>query len=209
MERQYMKSNFELRKMARANLNGNWGAGALLTVIINAIFLIAGFLFFPFSFLIYPIITGPLILGLAGCFLFLIRKKTFRYEILLDGFSNFRSAFFTFILSSFYIALWSLLFIIPGIIAIYRYSMAYYILHDNPDMSGSEAIKASKEMMKGYKGKLFMLHFSFIGWAILCFFTFYIGFFWLMPYIQTSITYFYQNLKAVQEEAPLTEKEAV
>ncbi|MFP4662323.1 MAG: DUF975 family protein [Halanaerobiales bacterium] len=209
MERQFMKSNYELRKIAREKLRSKWGAGALLIVIFTALTSIAGLLFFPFSFIVSPIISGPLMLGFVGCFLFLIRKNTFRYEKLFDGFSNFKSAFFTFILSSIYIFLWSLLFVVPGIIAAYRYSMAFYILYDNPELSGSEAIKASKEMMRGHKGKLFMLHFSFIGWAILCFFTFYIGFFWLMPYIQTSIACFYQNLKDIQEEISLPEKEAV
>jgi len=85
---------------------------------------------------------------------------------------------------------------LPGIIAGYRYSMALYILNDNPKISPMDAIKASKEMMKGYKWKLFCLQLSFVGWALLCsIFTLFIGFLWLIPYIQTSIANFYQNLK--------------
>ena len=100
--------------------------------------------------------------------------------------------------------LWSLLLIIPGIVAAYRYSMAFYILNDNPEMSAKAALDESKRMMAGYKGKLFCLQLSFIGWGFLCLFTLGIGYLWLTPYIQTSMAYFYQNLKeARMEEAKI------
>jgi uncharacterized membrane protein len=62
--------------------------------------------------------------------------------------------------------LWTLLFIIPGIIAFYRYRLAFYILIDNPDIGPLEAINISKALMDGNKGKLFCLDLSFIGWGI-------------------------------------------
>ena len=60
---------------------------------------------------------------------------------------------------------WSLLFVIPGIVAAYRYSMATYIMAENPGMQATEAIERSKALMDGRKGDLFCLDLSFIGWA--------------------------------------------
>lgn len=63
--------------------------------------------------------------------------------------------------------LWSMLFFIPGVIAYFRYSMAFYILADNPELSAMECLRRSKIMMRGNKGYLFGLNLSFIGWALL------------------------------------------
>ena len=76
--------------------------------------------------------------------------------------------------------------------------MAFFILHDNPDIGASEAIDRSKKMMNGYKGKLFGLCLSFLGWGILCCFTLGIGFLWLFPYMSLSVTNFYEDLKKNQ-----------
>jgi uncharacterized membrane protein len=73
--------------------------------------------------------------------------------------------------------------------------MAFFILCDNPDIGAVEAITRSRKMMVGYKGKLFGLYLSFIGWALLCCLSFGIGFLWLGPYINLSVTNFYENLK--------------
>ncbi len=71
------------------------------------------------------------------------------------------------IVTGFFIFLWSLLFVIPGIVAAYRYSMAKYVFFENPDMGALECIQASKEMTMGHKGELFVLHLSLIGWILL------------------------------------------
>ncbi|MBQ7432327.1 MAG: DUF975 family protein [Lachnospiraceae bacterium] len=87
--------------------------------------------------------------------------------------------------------LWSLLLVIPGIIAAYRYAMAPYLMAEYPDMGISEAIERSKELMDGHKMDLFLLHLSFIGWAFLCIFTLGIGLLWLNPYMNVSEAEFY------------------
>ena len=71
--------------------------------------------------------------------------------------------------------LWSLLLVIPGIIATYRYSLAFYVLCDNPEMSVTECVNESKRLMDGHKGRLFCLHLSFIGWRLLSALTLGIG----------------------------------
>lgn len=99
------------------------------------------------------------------------------------------------VLVGLYTFLWSLLLIIPGIIAAYSYSMAPFILIDNPDIGVSEAIRRSKEIMRGHKFDYFALQLSFIGWAILACLTFGIGFLWLIPYIQLTSIEFYRYIR--------------
>lgn len=90
--------------------------------------------------------------------------------------------------------LWALLFIVPGIIKSYAYAMTPYILIDNPDLGPNEARLKSIEMMRGYKGKLFGLDLSFIGWHLLCILSLGIGYIWLTPYLATARAAFYQEL---------------
>lgn len=71
-----------------------------------------------------------------------------------------------------YTLLWTLLLVIPGIIKAYSYSMTFYILRENPEMTAGDAITASQKMMDGHKMDLFLLSLSFIGWAILASITF-------------------------------------
>lgn len=87
---------------------------------------------------------------------------------------------------------------IPGIIKHYSYAMTDYILKDESELCNNAAIERSMAMMEGNKMKLFLLDLSFIGWAILCLFTFGIGFFVLQPYMQVSHAAFYEDLKAQQ-----------
>ena len=97
-----------------------------------------------------------------------------------------------------YVFLWSMLFIIPGIIAGYRYRFAVYNLCENPDIGVMEAISMSKAQTAGYKGDLFLLDMTFIGWNLLCSLTLGILSIWIAPYIiQTNIGYF-QEIKRIK-----------
>ena len=91
--------------------------------------------------------------------------------------------------------LWSLLFIIPGIVKAYSYAMTPYIVHDNPEMPVRECIRQSQRMMKGYKMKLFLLDLSFIGWILLGIISFGIGLLWVRPYMETAHAKFYEELR--------------
>jgi uncharacterized membrane protein len=95
--------------------------------------------------------------------------------------------------------LWSLLFIIPGIVKCFSYSMTPFILEEHPELGANEAIDHSRAMMKGHKFDLFWLYLSFIGWGILCIPTLGIGTFWLIPYMQTAQASFYEDVKADYE----------
>ncbi len=117
-----------------------------------------------------------------------------KIETLFSRFSYFGNAFSLRLLMFVKTLLWTLLFIIPGIIAAYRYSMAPFILAENPDMSASSAIEESKYLMSDKKWRLFCLQFSFIGWYILASFTAGIGSVFLAPYIKAAYTAFYLDL---------------
>lgn len=83
---------------------------------------------------------------------------------------------------SLYTFFWSLLFIIPGIIKSYSYSMVPYILAENPQMESDQAIRLSMNMTKGEKLDMWVLDLSFLGWYILGTIAFFIGVFFVMPY---------------------------
>ncbi|KRQ86455.1 hypothetical protein ABG79_01657 [Caloramator mitchellensis] len=189
-----IRINPELRAAAREQLKGKWGVAVLITILPSLIGGLLGAI--PYAGVIISIlISGPLALGVAMCFLKIIRKEDVKIENLFDGFKNFKTSFLAQLLIGIFIFLWSLLLVIPGIIASLSYSLTYYIIADEPELGALEAIKKSKEMMKGYKWNLFLLYLSFIGWGILSLLTLGIGFLWLGPYVNASFANFYEDLK--------------
>ncbi|MBQ7976188.1 MAG: DUF975 family protein [Clostridia bacterium] len=122
-----------------------------------------------------------------------------------NGFYDFWSAFKVQFLQGFFVFLWSLLLIVPGIIKWYSYSQAMYILAENKGMPALEAIRRSKQMMEGRKMDLFVLELSFIGWALLTAITFCIAGIWTIPYMTTTYVNFYNSIKPV----PVAEAEEV
>ena len=114
---------------------------------------------------------------------------------LFSEFNRFGDGFILRLLTGLYVFLWSLLFVIPGIVAAYKYAMAPFIMAENPGMTANEAITASKEMMDGHKFELFCLELSFLGWSILTVFTLGIGSLWLNPYINMAFAVFYRNIQ--------------
>lgn len=186
-----LRSNFELRAAAREKLQGNWREPVLVTLIFALIMglssVIKG---------IGPlIVTGPMTLGLVNYYIRLNRGEQAALEDLFTGFRRFVPAFTLHILFAVFVMLWSLLLIVPGIIAAHGYAMAFYIMRDNPGVAALDALRTSKQMMMGHKWQLFMLSLSFIGWWLLCLLTAGIGFLLLVPYVSASHAAFYEDLK--------------
>ena len=126
------------------------------------------------------------------------RGEEMPYATLFDGFGFIGKLILLNIVITLYVFLWSMLLIIPGIIAGYRYRFAVYNLCENPDMGVMEAISMSKAQTAGYKGDLFLLDLTFIGWNLLCSLTLGILSIWIAPYIiQTNIGYF-QEIKRIK-----------
>ena len=205
-------SNKELRACAREQLKGVWGKMALAFFILFLIYLTQTILscldVFIDSHMIssvclvltfaYYIAIGPFNLGFAGFLLKRVRGEEIFIKNIFDGFKRVFQSFLLWLLTVIFVFLWGLLLIIPGIIKTFSYSMAYYIMYDNPEIEAIEALNQSKIMMNGYKWKLFLLFLSFIGWVFLALLTLGIGFFWLYPYIGLSISNFYEDLKINQ-----------
>lgn len=195
----------DFRAKAWSSLKGNWGV-AVLVFLVNSIVLGACGVIPAVGALISLVISGPMTLGVVTVYTNLIRGEKAEVGQLFDGFKNFVNAFVLYLVNNIFIALWSLLLIVPGIIKTYAYSMSFYILRDNPEMTQAEARKASIEMMQGNKWRLFCLELSFIGWILLSILTFGILMFWVAPYMQTAIAAFYEDLKA--KNAPAVEEVA-
>jgi uncharacterized membrane protein len=138
-----------------------------------------------------------LLLGFSQYFLNFKRGNNPKPEDVFSGFRNLGSSIALYFIMLIFILLWSLLLLIPGIIAGIRYSMSFYALCDNPDSGAMNALNKSKELMKGNKMQLFLLWLSFLGWAVCCIFTFGIGFLWLIPYMALSMVHFYEEMTAV------------
>ena len=143
---------------------------------------------------VYFVLGSIISVGYARFNLDLVDRCEPGFETLFGYFSYWKTTAIARLLQSVYILLWSLLFIIPGIIATYSYAMTEFILAENPDLTASEAIARSKEMMSGNRWRLFCLHFSFIGWDILSSLTLGIGNLWLRPYKQAANAAFYREI---------------
>lgn len=183
---------YKIREVARAALAGNWQAVVLFMflyyLITEGVSLVLGLFFFTTQTLpvtdpitgeymvgtvsygsnIYQfLIGGPVAWGLSKYMLDFFREKRTEVTTLFEGFSHFGKAFWLMFLMGLKIFLWSLLLIIPGIIAAFRYSQAFYILIDHPEYSANQCLKESSAMMQGNKGKFFYLNLTFIGWYLL------------------------------------------
>ena len=215
-----MRINSEIRALARRELHDYWMSPVLATLILvviggiadklsnTATFNATGLHFVdasnPFfyartsvGFFISLLVVLPLSFGFSIAILRFIRgEKENVIENMFNEFKNYGRALGVSLLTSVFTFLWTLLFIIPGIIKHYSYGMTFYIAKDHPELGADDCIEESKKMMYGHKMRLFLLDLSFIGWALLCILTLGIGLLWLYPYIETSHAIFYKELKA-------------
>ena len=193
-----MLSNRELKKNARAQLGGNIFANDWLMMLVCC--LIVSVISSAASMLLligFLIVWGPMQFGLARVTIDRARgKKGIEVGDLFKGFSeNFGATCVLGIMVSIFTFLWCLLFIVPGIVKSYSYSMAFYIQQDNPEKDWKECINESKSMMNGKKGQLFLLDLSFIGWMLLGALCCGIGILFVNPYMSMSRANFYLSLK--------------
>ena len=199
-------SNSELRAAARADLSGQWGASAMLT-----------FVWIVLTLFFNGTVGGAIdlwVLGLgSGLSTFLLLPMSWSYSMtflanhrhengdpfnvprLFDGYRDFVRIAITMLLQYIFVVVGIILFVIPGIYLALAFALTPFILRDYPELGYTDALKHSMEMMRGRKLDLVLLYLSFIGWAILCIFTFGLGFLWLSPYITATITNFYEEVK--------------
>ena len=181
-------------QQARQSLSGKWGLAIGAFFVFVLICIIAGSV--PkVGVLISLLVTGPLVLGIVIFSLAISRGTGAKFEQIFEGFNQFGRALVAYLLIALFTILWSLLLIVPGIIASLSYSQTFFIMADDGSIGVGDAIKKSKKMMYGYKWKYFCLKLRFLGWAILSILTLGIGLLWLLPYVQISQAKFYDDIK--------------
>ena len=181
-----MKTSSELKTIAKEGLKGKWGQaiGAMLLVgIVSGV----------------PLCSPAMQVGSCKYNIKLVRKEDTEVGDVFEGFRLFGKALWLSIIMAFFLYLWTLLLIVPGLIKAFSYSMATYILSENPQMTAREALQDSKKLMAGKKGKLFYIELSFIGWCLLGTITLGIGYIWILPYVNATFAAFYDEAISVGE----------
>ncbi|MBQ7596581.1 MAG: DUF975 family protein [Clostridia bacterium] len=190
----------ELKARAKSQLGGifepNWIYALLISLIASLIISAASVVPVLGSLIVW----GPMMYAVSKALLKLSRTgEKPDLNVLVDGFKDdFGETLLIGLLSTIFICLWSLLFVIPGIVKSYAYSMAYYIKVDHPEYDWRKCLKESEALTKGHKGELFVLDLSFIGWLIVGSLCLGVGVLWVAPYMDLTKANFYNDLVAQQ-----------
>lgn len=143
------------------------------------------------------ITTGPLVYGASRAAVECVEGDEWDYFHLFKGFSEcFGSSVLLAVLQAAFLILWALVFIVPGFIKLYAYSMAFFIQQEHKEMEPVDCITESRCMMDGYKWQLFRLDLSFLGWYLVGLLCFGVGIFFIFPYHHQARANFYEALKA-------------
>jgi len=191
-------TRIELKSAAKEQISGKIGILFVMMLIVGVIGGACAFIpvLGPIGTLI---ITSAFEISLCMIYLKLAKNEEISIGDLFNGFNITGKAVWLSIITYVFTFLWSLLFIIPGIIKSYSYSMAPYILADNPELTANEALSKSKEIMDGHKFDLFVLQLSFFWWYILGAITFGIAYIYVVPYVSATTTNFYNSIKDREE----------
>lgn len=184
----------ELKAEAKKQISGKLGTLFVMAIIIVGINVVVGFIPLIGAFAAI-LIVPPFSLSLCMIYLALTKSEGIQISDVFKGFDKMGKAIWLEIITRFFTFLWTLLLIIPGIIKSYSYSMAFYILADNPELTAREALAKSKTMMEGHKFDLFVLNLSFLGWALLTGITFGLAGIYVIPYMNATTANFYNSIK--------------
>ncbi len=196
-----------LKNAAKDKLNGNFGKLLLPIIIVAVIMAVVGGIssIFPEESmlgavvaLVLEVLVMPLSMGVVFYYLNFVRGNEVKVEDLFRYYSKIWPIFVLTFLIGLFTGLWTLLFIIPGIIAALSYSMSSYIFVDNPDMNATDIISESKRLMTGYKWDYFVFSLSFIGWGLLVGVTFGIAIIYVGPYMSVAQVMYYEELKKIK-----------
>ena len=204
-----MKTRAELKEMAKQQIKGNIGMLFVITLIIGAISGAAGAIP-PLALAVSIIVTPAFSISIIRVYQELARSgKKPEAKDAFAGFDDFWTGFKALFLVGLFTFLWSLLFIIPGIIKSFSYSQTMMIVAENKGIGAREAINRSKAMMDGRKMDYFVLGLSFIGWGLLCCITLGIAYIWVGPYMQATMVNFYNDIKPAEATAEETANQEV
>lgn len=188
----------ELKSQAKEQIKGKIGILFLVSLIIGVITGVASLVLslIPFGSLAYALFAPAFTLSIIRVYLNITNYKTPTAGDAFCGFDDFWSAFKVNFFVGLFTFLWSLLFVIPGIVKSFSYSMSMFILAENKGKPALECIKESKNMTNGHKMELFVLGLSFIGWALLGSITLGIAYIWVLPYMNATYANAYRSLKS-------------
>lgn len=193
----------ELKSRAREQLGGGifknpWMLALAVCIIIELISAAAGSVLPAVGAML---LAGPLAYGQAYIFLKQARDhQPIQMGDMFRGFQDdFGGTFLIGFLTSLFIALWSLLLIVPGIIKAYAYSMSYYVKLDHPDYNWKACVNESRRLMNGHKWEKFVLDLSFLGWLIVGALCLGVGTLWVTPYMAATDAQFYEYLRSSAE----------
>lgn len=157
---------------------------------------------FVISILLKIFFFNPLLVGCYSFFRENVQYTPADFSMIGTGFKDYVHTFITLFLRDLFITLWTLLLIVPGIVKSYSYRLVPYILAERPDLSPTETITMSRQMMDGNKWNAFILDLSFIGWALLSIITLgIVGVFWYFPYKYNTDAALYLAIKNQQMPA--------
>lgn len=200
-----MANRSQLKRNAREQLGNGIFTAAWLMMLLACFIVSAINGALSFTFIGTLLVFGPLNYGLARCQINVIFGKNKQADIadLFTGFTeNFSNSFLLGFLTTLFTALWSLLFVVPGIIKYYAYAMAPYIQQSqNENKNWKYCLDKSQAMMKGHKMDLFILDLSFIGWYLVGALCLGVGALFVIPYHQMSRANFYAALAAENNTA--------
>ena len=183
-----------LKQNAKEQIRNNIGILFIMYLIVLGIVFISNSIPIVGSFANYFLLSPAFSVSLIMVYFKVCDYQEIKIGDIFEGFYHFWGAFKVLFLVNLFTSLWSLLFIIPGIIKSYSYSMALYIWTENKEMGALEAIRKSKEIMEGHKMDLFVLHLSFIGWYLLTCITFGIAAIYVVPYVDATMVNFYRSI---------------
>lgn len=194
-------NRIQIKEQAKNILNHNIFGNIWLTMLVVFVVqtVVISFIGSVVPYVGALLISGPITYGVSLIVLKFIRtSQKIDFADMLKGFTgDFAQNFLLGFLMSLFIALWSLLFVIPGIVKSYAYSMAFYIKADHPEYDWRQCLDESKRITAGHKMDLFVLDLSFIGWYLVGALCLGVGTFWVMPYHETSKALYYEQLRNI------------
>lgn len=141
------------------------------------------------------LLAGPLQLGLCFFFLNLVRGEETRFELLFEGFKPLLTVLLCYAIIAALTILGLILLIVPGIIVALGFSMTYYIIADDPEITFQVALEQSWKLTDGFKMELLVLNLRFIPWYILGILCLIVGVFAVIPWHNTTLALYYEHLK--------------
>ncbi|MGR3809364.1 DUF975 family protein [Jiulongibacter sp. NS-SX5] len=189
-------SNQDLIRKAFELLSGKWVMAIIAVVIVGLISNLPSAIDERLGIL-NLFISGAMAVGSATFFLKIVRNQKEQIEDVFDGFkTNYVASLVAAVCTAIIVILGFVALIIPGIILGLGLSQTFYILAEDKNISGIDAMKKSWAMMDGYKVKYFLLCLIYLGMGILGLLALVVGLFFVIPIISTSNALFYEKLKS-------------